>query len=488
MNNKTLCLLSILLVSMILVEPAESENVIGILPDVVTQTVTATPIVTVTQNQPMIPIIMSTDKSSIISGVSTEVTFDVWEGCPDGMVCTMDIRPISNVYIQLTGATTGGIYTDGNGRVVTTINANTGIVTATASKSGYIGTSTTITVSTPDTPTPPPITPPTPEPIISVTFVADKSSYVGEDLVYLTMKNDGDQSVVLSDTNHVNWWIETVSREVYSSSSVTGTAESGSMATTADASANDMTNAVSTSASTTSSTQLLPGDSITLPWDKRDRRRVLLQQGRYRGCVTWSHDSQLYKSCTQPFDISTLDPNTPTPTPTLPILDTPTPKPKDTFRTGPTVSLRPVKDDISKSEDGLIELYMDNPSVNDVVMYADVRISVPSGIGIYGQGFGDTGSAGVLHGTFDIPPGKSRTIQMLVKGEKTGEFLIKFGGLYWPGEDKDAFQPISLTHNFKVRDLAVPTVVATPKIVNEEGFNIIKWLSELFEKIFGSLE
>lgn len=59
--------------------------------------------------------------------------------------------------------------------------------------------------------------------------------------------------------------------------------------------------------------------------------------------------------------------------------------------------MRPVKDDIGKSEDGLIELYIDNPSVNDVVMNIDVRISVPSGISIYGQGFGDAGSAGVLH-------------------------------------------------------------------------------------------
>lgn len=178
-----------------------------------------------------------------------------------------------------------------------------------------------------------------------------------------------------------------------------------------------------------------------------------------------------------------ISPNTVIPIPTITTVETTLNIPKETFRVGPTVNLRPVKDDISKSEDGLIELYIDNPSVNDVVMNTDVRISVPSGIGIYGQGFGDAGSAGVLHGTFDIPPGKSRTIQMTIRAEKTGEFLIKFSGLYWPGDNKDEFQPISLTHNFKVHDLTVPNT--TPKIVSEDKFDIIRWCLGFLDKILG---
>ncbi len=157
----------------------------------------------------------------------------------------------------------------------------------------------------------------------------------------------------------------------------------------------------------------------------------------------------------------------------------------DNFRIGPTVNLRPVKDDISKYEDGLIELYIDNPSVNDVVMNIDVRINVPSGISVYGQGFGSAGAAGVIHGAFSIAPGKSRTIQMTIKAERTGEFLIKFSGLYWPGNNKDAFEPISLTHSFKVHDLSAPTIFATPDIVNEGRFDIIKWLLDLLDKILG---
>jgi len=120
------------------------------------------------------------------------------------------------------------------------------------------------------------------------------------------------------------------------------------------------------------------------------------------------------------------------------------------FRVGPTVKLRPLNDVINKSSDGLIELYMDNPSLNDVTLNVDARISVPSGIHVYGQGFGEAGAAGTVYGTFDVPPGKARTIYITIKAEKTGDFYAQFSGLYWPGSNKDAYNPISLTHPFKV--------------------------------------
>ena len=120
------------------------------------------------------------------------------------------------------------------------------------------------------------------------------------------------------------------------------------------------------------------------------------------------------------------------------------------FRVGPTVRIRPLNDDISKDQDGLIELYMDNPSLNDIPLSVDARISVPSGIHVYGQGFGEAGAAGMVYGKFDVPPGSARTINIVIKAEKLGDFSAQFTGLYWPGDNKDAYQPISLTHPFKV--------------------------------------
>jgi hypothetical protein len=120
------------------------------------------------------------------------------------------------------------------------------------------------------------------------------------------------------------------------------------------------------------------------------------------------------------------------------------------FRVGPTVRIRPLNDEISKDQDGIVELYMDNPSLNDISLSVDARISVPSGIHIYGEGFGEASAAGMVYGKFEIPPGSVRTINIVIKADRTGDFNAQFSGLYWPGENKDAFQPISLTHPFKV--------------------------------------
>ncbi|MCD4842419.1 MAG: hypothetical protein K8R08_10535 [Methanosarcinales archaeon] len=139
------------------------------------------------------------------------------------------------------------------------------------------------------------------------------------------------------------------------------------------------------------------------------------------------------------------------------------------FRVGPTVTLRPVNDVIDKSQDGLVELYMNNPSVNDVTLTADVQISVPSGIHVYGEGFGYGGAAGTVAGKFEVPPGTVRTIHINIKSDKTGDFTIHFTGLYWPGDDKDAFQQISLTHPLTVNEPSVNPMDSQP--INEPNPN-----------------
>ncbi|HJH28394.1 MAG TPA: hypothetical protein C5S51_01670 [Methanosarcinaceae archaeon] len=132
------------------------------------------------------------------------------------------------------------------------------------------------------------------------------------------------------------------------------------------------------------------------------------------------------------------------------------------FRVGPTVTLRPVNDVIDKSQDGLVELYINNPSLNDVTLTADVQISVPSGIHVYGEGFGYGGAAGTVAGKFEVPPGTVRTIHLNIKSEKTGDFTVHFTGLYWPGDDKDAYQQISLTHPLTVNEPSVNPTDSKP--------------------------
>lgn len=148
------------------------------------------------------------------------------------------------------------------------------------------------------------------------------------------------------------------------------------------------------------------------------------------------------------------------------------------FRVGPTVKVRPVNDEIKKDQDGMVEIYMDNPSLNDVDLHVDARISVPSGIHVYGQGFGEAGAAGTVMGTFDIPPGKARTIYITIKAEKIGDFSAQFSGLYYPGDNKDDYQPISLTHPFKVLEASVKpnepgTTVPTEKKPATPGMTVV---------------
>ncbi len=124
------------------------------------------------------------------------------------------------------------------------------------------------------------------------------------------------------------------------------------------------------------------------------------------------------------------------------------------FRQGPTVRLRPVTDVIDAGQDGIVELFMVNPSLNEVTLNVDASISVPSGIHVYGESFGSAAGAGQVYGTFSVPPGAGRTISVVIKADNTarlGSHTLQFTGSYWPGDKKDDFQQISLTYPVTVK-------------------------------------
>lgn len=135
------------------------------------------------------------------------------------------------------------------------------------------------------------------------------------------------------------------------------------------------------------------------------------------------------------------------------------------FREGPVVRLRPVTDEINDSQDGLVELFFSNPSLNDVTLVGDVWVSVPSGIHVYGEGFGLATGAGTVYGQFTVPPGMARTINLYIKADTTavGEtHFVHFQGQYWPEGNKDAYNPVSLTHPFSVVEASPNPSDSTP--------------------------
>jgi len=161
-------------------------------------------------------------------------------------------------------------------------------------------------------------------------------------------------------------------------------------------------------------------------------------------------------------------PPTPIPSPTPEVTPTPTPvvteNSEEKFRSPPSVDLRPVERIIDKDRDGVVEFYMDNPIVNDVVLTVDARIKVPSGIHVYGTGFG-TGTAGVTHGIFTVAPGTHKGIEVRIKADESariGDNTIVFSGIYYPGDNKDLYNTMSLTYPVVVVEPNMPEETPTP--------------------------
>jgi N-acetylneuraminic acid mutarotase len=150
------------------------------------------------------------------------------------------------------------------------------------------------------------------------------------------------------------------------------------------------------------------------------------------------------------------------------------------FRVGPSVTLRPVTDVIDTNQDGIVELFMNNPSLNEVTLNVDAQISVPSGIHVYGENFGQAAGAGVVAGTFSVPPGTARTISVTVKADKSariGSHTLQFTGLYYPGDNKDNYQPLSLTYPVTVKNPSkeIPESAAqTASTPKTPGFEILQ--------------
>jgi hypothetical protein len=152
------------------------------------------------------------------------------------------------------------------------------------------------------------------------------------------------------------------------------------------------------------------------------------------------------------------------PTPTITATVAPTAVGEKKFRVGPTVRLRPLNSNIDKDKDGIVEIFLNNPSLNDISLEVDMSVSVPTGIYIYGEDGGMSGGAGTVVGHFSVPPGSSRTITLHIKATEIGNFPVHFGGMYWPEGDKDKWNPISLDNSFKATKPSddIPTPTPTP--------------------------
>ena len=122
------------------------------------------------------------------------------------------------------------------------------------------------------------------------------------------------------------------------------------------------------------------------------------------------------------------------------------------LRAGMQVRLQNIVNTINSDQDGHVELSFRNPPVNDCVVQADLRITVPSNIIPIAKEGAISGAAGTLNAFVEVPSNGERALIMDFKGQEVGEYFITFSGTYWPIGNKDLYQPITLQQKLVVEE------------------------------------
>ena len=97
------------------------------------------------------------------------------------------------------------------------------------------------------------------------------------------------------------------------------------------------------------------------------------------------------------------------------------------FRLEPTVTVQSFNSEIDKKQNGTVEFFLKNPSLNNVTLEVDMDISVPSDITyIYSEDGSLSRGVGSVNKHFSLPPGTSKTVTLNLKGEKDRHILCTF--------------------------------------------------------------
>lgn len=125
---------------------------------------------------------------------------------------------------------------------------------------------------------------------------------------------------------------------------------------------------------------------------------------------------------------------------------------EEDFRVIPNIMLMPVVDVIEEEQDGIFELRIYNPSVNDVALNMELKIILPSsGIYIYSEGEAWTVTDEIAYAPpIVVPPGTFKTIPIHIKADenaKIGSHSLEISGLYNPGNNKKLSSPIALMYS-----------------------------------------
>lgn len=143
---------------------------------------------------------------------------------------------------------------------------------------------------------------------------------------------------------------------------------------------------------------------------------------------------------------------------------TATAQPATGFRREPYVVFQPANTKITTDAHGSVELYMENPEVNDVVLHVSAKIHAPPNLYLYGSFGGVAAATGVVTAKFDIPPGSHKTVKAIIQPTRTGVYLLGCYATYYPVGHKELASDISSSYEMTVEGIPPPpTVTPTPE-------------------------
>ena len=134
----------------------------------------------------------------------------------------------------------------------------------------------------------------------------------------------------------------------------------------------------------------------------------------------------------------------------------PTPKPMNGYAQTASVHLHGEKTDVVKGEDILLKLAAVN-LITKPTMHVQVIITPPSGMSVTSSEFVTSG-AGLFTASYEIEPGVGRDIEVKMRSNQVGDFVVNGRIVYYFGDVIDDVEDHTLTLPITVRAGPVPTV------------------------------
>jgi hypothetical protein len=130
------------------------------------------------------------------------------------------------------------------------------------------------------------------------------------------------------------------------------------------------------------------------------------------------------------------------------------------FLEPPRVSLQLIKKEIKVGEQGILELSMYNPTVNNITLVCDLYIRVPPNVKVTG-GEILSGGGGQYSATYEVKPGSSSVETIYLSSDEKGKYTIHAEVHYYPKGDKSDYRTITLNDVLVVPGFeAITSVVA----------------------------